>query len=97
MKTIAATYLRPVYDDYSSAWLNDVPVTVTAEVEQFGDDLLVIWTSACLTELGRREFTGEELVGAQEAIEEAWWASEREACRAQYVRQRLGLPVSEVA
>jgi hypothetical protein len=89
MKTIATVYQRPLFTR-GGAWLRDTPVEVTAEVEQFGDLLLVLWTPETMAALAELRFDGEELVGAQEAIEEAHHQAEREACRVASVKQRMG-------
>lgn len=96
-RLITATYRRQVYDAVSGAWLNEVPVEISAEVIQDGghgcsSELCVIWTDSTLETFQAGDFDIEELIGAQEAIEEAWFVAERAACAESSVKQR-----SEVA
>jgi hypothetical protein len=97
VKLVSATYNRPILCRFSGSWLYDKPVSVTAECEQFGDEVLVIWTLETLEALASLDFSGDELVGATEAVERAFFESEREECRVASVRQR-GVPyVGEVS
>jgi hypothetical protein len=75
------------------------PIELEAECfqdsgEGFGSEVLVVWTDTCLALLASLDLDGDELVGCTEAIEEAFFAAEREACRVSKVRQQQG---SEVA
>lgn len=88
MRTVKATYQRPVYS-HGGSWLRDEPVELEAECEQFGDEVLTVWTDACLATLAVADLDMEELVGATEAIEEAFFAAEREAGRLDYLAQRM--------
>ncbi len=89
MYTIAATYNRPVYNT-GGVWLYDTQIELTAECEQVIDEIVVIWTDETREKLADLGLDGEELVGCNEAITEAFWESEREECRLASVRQRLG-------
>jgi hypothetical protein len=91
---VTAQYARPTYCRFSGCWLADKPVTVSADVEQFGDELLVIWTDETLAKLAELGFSVDELVGAQEAIEAAFGEHEREQCRLASVKQRAGEEVA---
>ncbi len=93
MKRVAATYQRPIYSA-GGAWLRDEPVELVAECQQFVDDALIIWTDETRAELVALGLDAEELVGCQEAVEEAFWESEREECRLAAVRQRTGAEVA---
>lgn len=93
MRTVNTTYALPVHTP-GGGWLRDELVEITAECEQFGDDVLVIWTDETLAKLASLDLDGEELVGCDEAATEAFWASEQEACRVASVRQRLGKGVA---
>lgn len=87
MRLVRTGYARCLPDG------GDVSVELVAEVAQDGggscdSELLVIWTDETLAKLADLEFGMEELVGAQEAIEAAYWESEREECRHSNLRQR---------
>lgn len=88
MITVRATYLRQL--EGNGMWLGEESIGLEAECEQFGDEVLVVWTDACLTTLAAADLDGDELVGCTEAIEEAFWSAEREACRVLKVQQRAG-------
>ena len=85
---IRATYLRQ--SESNGCWMGETSIAITAECEQFGDELLVIWTDECLARLAALDLDAEELVGCTEAIEEAFFAAEREQCRVSKVRQQTG-------
>lgn len=87
MKLVKATYMRQLIGP-GGCWLGERPVELSAECEQFGDDVLVVWTDACLVALVATDLNADELVGCQEAMESAFWASEWEECRIASVRQR---------
>lgn len=93
VKTITAIYRRPQYT-MGGAWLFDRQVEVDAECEQLGDDVVVIYTDETLAKLAELNFDGEELLGVEECLAEAFWASEREACRLASIKQRAGAEVA---
>ncbi len=87
MRLVRATYVRQHLDG------SDEAIALSADViqdggEHSGSELCVVWTDECLVTLAAAELDMEELVGATEALEEAYWASEREECRLASVRQR---------
>jgi hypothetical protein len=91
---IATTYPRPIYG-FGGCWLRDEPVTIAADVIQDGgvghtSELCIVWTDETLARLAALELDAEELIGCEEAIEQAWWDAEAEQCRLANVRQRLG-------
>ncbi len=88
MKTITTAYLRQ--SESNGCWMGETAISITAECEQFGDELLVVWTDETLAELAALDLDGDELIGCTEAIESAFWASEEEQCRLANVRQRTG-------
>lgn len=93
--TVTATYQRPVYN-VAGAWIRDEPVELVAEVlqdsgEYCSSELFVVWTDETLAKLAAIDFSVDELIGAQEAAEEAYWANEAEECRVLKVRQQLGV------
>lgn len=59
----------------------DRDITITAECEQFGDELLVIWTPESLATFHALGLSCDELVGCVEAIESAWYEAADEDCR----------------
>lgn len=88
---VSTTYMRQVTGH--GCWLGETPIEIEAEVfqdggEHTGSELLVIWTDETLASLASLDFDMSELEGAQEAIEEAYWASERDQCRASITRQQ---------
>jgi hypothetical protein len=87
MKTVSCVYLRQLG---TTCWLGEQPIELTAECEQMADDVLVIWTDETLAKLAALDLDGDELVGCDEVMREAFWASEREECRLANVRQRTG-------
>lgn len=86
MKLIRATYLRQL--EGHGCWLGEEPVELSAECEQFGDTVLVVWTDETLAKLAALDLDGDELLGCTEAIEEAFYLAEQSACRDSIVRQR---------
>lgn len=99
MKSIQApyTFTREGRVDTGFGWTDgdvDHAVQVHAIAEQFGDLLTVVWCPDFDKTIAKYELSAEELSGCIEAIEEAFWSGEREACRLSAVRQRQG---SEVA
>ena len=91
MNLISAVYQKQFYSAHSGAWLDELAIQIAAEVEQFGDSLLVIWTDECSATLEAAGLDCDELIGAQEEIESAFWAAEREECRLSKVRQQNGV------
>lgn len=70
-------------------------VTLSALVAQDSgahcdSELLVIWTDEALDAIARHELDSEELAGAIEHAEVAFYAAEAEQCRLASTRQRLG-------
>jgi hypothetical protein len=91
--TTRATYLRQL--EGNGIWLGEEPIGLEAECFQdsgldFGSEVLVIWTDETLAKLASLDLNAEELVGATEAMTEAFWSAEREACALSKVQQRLG-------
>jgi hypothetical protein len=85
---VSAVYLRQL--DFSEA-----EVAIEAEVLQDGgtnctSELCIVWTTETLEKLARLDFSEEELVGCEEAVEVAYWALEAEQCRLASARQRAG-------
>ena len=75
----------------------DVDLTVELEAECFQDsgegflgEVCTVWTLDCLERLAAAGLSGDELLGCTEAVEEAFWGAELEACRVSKVRQQLG-------
>ena len=88
MKTIRTTYVRII--ERFGAYLDEVAVELEADCEQFDDEVIVVWTDACLATLAAADLDGDELVGCEEAMESAFFAAEQEQCRLANVRQRTG-------
>lgn len=88
MITIRTTYMRQL-EGYG-CWLGEEPVEISAECEQFGDQVLVIWTQETLDRLAALDLDGDELLGCTEAMEDAFFESEREECRKSLIRQQRG-------
>jgi hypothetical protein len=86
--TVRATYMRQL--EGHGIWLGEQPVELSAECEQFGDKVLTIWTDATPATLAALDFDAEELVGATEAMTEAFFAAEQEQCLLSKVRQQTG-------
>lgn len=88
MKTIKTSYVRII--ERLGCYLGESPVELTAECEQLGDKVLVIWTDETLARIVALDLDDEERDGCEEAIEEAFFQHEQEQCRLASVRQRLG-------
>lgn len=89
MKLIKTTYMRQLIGP-GGCWLGEEPVELSAECEQFGDEVLVIWTDETLALLLSLDLDCEELVGCDECMTEAFWRAEEEACRVYKIQQQLG-------
>lgn len=88
MARITATYMRQLTGH--GIWLGEEPVSLEADCEQAGDLVLVAFTEETLAMLAELGLDTEELVGCEEAVEEAFWQHEMEQARLSYLRQRLG-------
>lgn len=88
MRTITAIYKRDV--ELTNGNVAHDTIELEAECEQFGDAVCIVWTDACLATIAAAGLDGEELVGCDECMTEAFFESEREACRVASVRQRVG-------
>lgn len=89
MKLIRTNYRRPILTAGGS-WLRDELVEISAECEQAGDDVIVIWTDETLARLAELDLTGDELLGCDEAVTEAFWAAGDEEIRLARVAQQTG-------
>ncbi len=85
---ITATYQKQIYAALSGAWLDQTPIEISAECEQHGDTVTVVWTDETLATIADHGLDAEEVVGCQEAVEQAFFEGEREQCRLANVRQR---------
>lgn len=88
-----ATYVRQI--EHVGGGISERAIELSAEVFQdggagFASELLVIWTDETLAAVAVADLDMSELEGCQEAIEEAFWSSERAECRKSYVRQQTG-------
>lgn len=88
MITIRTTYLR--ITERFGCYMGEEAIELTAECEQFGDEILTIWTDETLALLASLDLSGDELIGCTEAMEEAFFAAEQEECRLLKVRQERG-------
>lgn len=85
MNHITATYTVLGADES-----RDRDITITAEVEQHGDELTVIWTSGALDLFRALRFNCDELIGCVEAVESAFYDAADEDCRQVRSAQQRG-------
>lgn len=81
-----AVYMRQLTGH--GCWLGEEPVELEFTAEQSGDDVTIDFTDETKLRLYALRITEDEIVGCDEAATEAYWQSEREACRLASVRQR---------
>lgn len=83
-----ASYQRQVVDAIGGWWSHGEPLELEFDAVQLGDEVTIAYTLETLERLAVLGLTTEELIGCDEAAEEAFWESEREACRLANTRQR---------
>lgn len=86
MSAIKATYRRQL--EANGIWLGQEPIELEAHCEQMGDIVIVAFTAETLELLASLDLTVAQLEGCDEAVEEAFFQAEREACRVSSLRQR---------
>lgn len=85
MTAVKATYARQLTNGF--CWLGEHGIPLEADVVQFGDTLTVVFTEESLKAMA--DFDIDELQGAEEAIERAFWESEQAECaRVRSAQQR---------
>jgi hypothetical protein len=92
---IVTTLTTAAYQRVSAVTGDNVgePLAISAYViqdggEGFTSETCLVWTDETLALIAALKLDCEELVGCEEAIEDAFFAAEREHCRVAYVKQR---------